>query len=122
MLTRLVGRYRLAGDDVAAAVEQVSAKTEGWTAAELEHLVKLARRIARRKRLTGGAALLAAKARLKSATRKVDEMTRLALSICDDLAVVPPDWQAFVAEPVEPVAANGAGPGRPTGPRRSRDL
>jgi transitional endoplasmic reticulum ATPase len=122
ILDRLLSRYgATASASVFDAMDDLGESTDGWTPAELENLVLLALRLVKIKGLELGAALKQARGRLKSATRDVERMTLLALSICDDLAVVPERWQAFVSEPVPaeetaPVAA------RAPGPRRGRNL
>jgi CheY-like chemotaxis protein len=122
ILDRLLSRYgATASASVFDAMDDLGESTDGWTPAELENLVLLALRLVKIKGLELGAALKQARARLKSATRDVERMTLLALSICDDLAVVPERWQSFVSEPVPaeetaPVAARSAGP------RRGRNL
>lgn len=121
ILSAVLGRAGIvATGDLFEALDDLGESTEGWTPAELENLVKLGGRISRTRGLALPEALRAARKRLKSATRDVERMTLLALSVCDDLAVVPEAYHDLVSEPT-PVVEE-ARKAAPIGPRRGRNL
>lgn len=102
VLARLVARSGDAGviNRERATLTEIARVTDGWTQAELERLVGLARGIARIQKQPIGSALLSAKRRLKASTTKIREMTMAALSVCDDIDLVPEQWRQYVAAPM----------------------
>src|SRR5215471_4663765 len=116
MLTRLVRRFGPPVEQmdvlaVGTVLDTLASQTEGWTAAELQNLVEKAARTTEVLDTPFHEALARARQSLKAATRNVDQMTRLALSICDDLDLVPERWQPYVAEPMPTVKAARTAPG-----------
>jgi ATP-dependent 26S proteasome regulatory subunit len=118
MLVKLMKRAGLAGWD-SPQVLTVADKTDGWTPAELENLVNEAALTSMLEEISVPEALVDARDSLRAATRDVEAMTLLALSICDNVKMVPPKFRDAVAEkPAEKEAAAV----RASGPRGRRDL
>lgn len=100
VLGALCSRYSLVIDQ--EVLESVAELTDGWTQAELERLIVKARGVARIKKARLDDALILAFSTLRSATRDVGYMTRLALAECDDASLVPDRFRTEVGKPVEP--------------------
>lgn len=105
-------------DGLAASltVADIADQTDGWTQAELEKLVITSKRVMVLDEKTRSEALIIAKGRLIAATQEVDEMVQEALSVTEDLIVVPERWRSVVRQEEEPEDE------APRGERRRRSV
>jgi transitional endoplasmic reticulum ATPase len=97
IVRKLCARYSLDGIDD-AVIDKIGWETEDWTQAELERLVVKARRTMRIKKVGAAVALVSAHSSLRTSTRDVKLMTRLALQNCDDNALIPEKYRAVAEE------------------------
>ncbi|MEW6048479.1 MAG: ATP-binding protein, partial [Bacillota bacterium] len=99
-ILRVLGR-RLAGWDVPAGLaEEVAAKTEGWTGAELEALVVKARQVASRKgrSVPEEADLRYALGVISPSTRSLELQSLLAIRECNDREFLPPRYRERIPD------------------------
>jgi hypothetical protein len=71
---------------------------EGWTQAEMEALIKKSRTFGRIKKLKPEEAIKTVLATMRSATKDIEFMALLALSECDDAALVPEKYRGLVGD------------------------
>ncbi len=121
VLLALAKRY-LPGEVAQLDLVPIAERTEDWTQAEIEVLVKKARTVARIKKLGLQEAFESVLSTMRSATQDIRTMTKYALAECDDASLVPERWRDLVGQTAKPVARRETvGIDRDSG-RESRDL
>lgn len=83
----------MAGKAAGDFQEELKARTEGWTGAEIEKVAIKAKALVEDRKIKPQVAILEALKLVRARTANIEEMSRLAIADCDDLEFIPEKYR-----------------------------